>query len=117
MLKELGFHLSAEEFLAKNNISTDFKNFKKADIVKQKSIAINVLEEKADSTVSGADNVIYIPYTNARKINKTTNVSSYVLEPGAYVKHILFTDETTGEVDAKAARELVLQGKTFEEIA
>ena len=45
------------------------------------------------------------------------NVSSYVLEPGAYVKHILFTDETTGEVDAKAARELVLQGKTFEEIA
>ena len=40
---------------------------------------IGVLEEKADSTVSGADNVIYIPYTNARKINKTTNVSSYVL--------------------------------------
>jgi putative ABC transport system permease protein len=40
---------------------------------------IGVLEEKADSTVSGADNVIYIPYTNARKINKNTNVNSYVL--------------------------------------
>ena len=40
---------------------------------------IGVLEEKADSTMSGSDNVIYIPYTNVRKINKTENVSSYVL--------------------------------------
>lgn len=45
------------------------------------------------------------------------NIDSYTLNPGAYVTHVVFTDESTGEADAKAARELVLQGKTFEEIA
>ena len=45
------------------------------------------------------------------------NIDSFKVQPGADVKHILFTDETTGEADAKAARELVLQGKTFDEIA
>ena len=45
------------------------------------------------------------------------NIDSYKLNPGADVQHIVFTDETTGEADAKAARELVLQGKTFDEIA
>lgn len=45
------------------------------------------------------------------------NQSSYVTKPGANITHIVFTDETTGESDAKAARELVLQGKTFDEVA
>lgn len=39
---------------------------------------IGLLEEKADSVAGGADNVIYIPYTNARKILKSSVVSSYV---------------------------------------
>ena len=39
---------------------------------------IGLLEEKADSLAGGADNVIYIPYTNARKILKSSAVSSYV---------------------------------------
>ena len=45
------------------------------------------------------------------------NIDSYKINPGAYVTHILFSDKTTGHDDAVAARELVLQGKTFEEIA
>lgn len=39
---------------------------------------IGLLEEKADSLAGGADNVIYVPYTNARKLLKSANVSSYV---------------------------------------
>lgn len=39
---------------------------------------IGLLEEKADSVAGGADNVIYVPYTNARKILKSSAVSSYV---------------------------------------
>lgn len=39
---------------------------------------IGVLEEKDDSKSTGADNVIYVPYTNARQILKSDNVSSYV---------------------------------------
>ena len=46
-----------------------------------------------------------------------TNIANYQVNPGAYVKHILFEDKTTGYNDAVAARALVLQGKTFEEIA
>lgn len=39
---------------------------------------VGLLEEKADSVAGGADNVIYIPYTNARKILKSSAISSYV---------------------------------------
>ena len=39
---------------------------------------IGLLEETADSVAGGADNVVYIPYTNARKILKSNNISSYV---------------------------------------
>lgn len=39
---------------------------------------VGLLEETADSVAGGADNVVYIPYTNARKILKSNNISSYV---------------------------------------
>ena len=39
---------------------------------------VGLLEETADSIAGGADNVIYIPYTNARKILKSNKVTSYV---------------------------------------
>ena len=38
---------------------------------------IGVLEEKADSGEYGDDNVIFIPYTNALKINQAKNISMY----------------------------------------
>ncbi|NLK95092.1 MAG: peptidylprolyl isomerase [Clostridiales bacterium] len=45
------------------------------------------------------------------------NTDNYKLEPGANVTHILFSDADKGEEQAKAARELAVQGKTFDEIA
>ena len=45
------------------------------------------------------------------------NIDQYKVNPGAEVKHILFTDATEGEAQAKAARELAVSGKTFDEIA
>lgn len=69
----VGTYIQKELFDGKNPIGESLKiNGFRYEI-------IGVLEEKADSTSSGSDNVIYIPYTNARKINKTTNVNSYVL--------------------------------------
>lgn len=69
----VGTYIQKELFDGKNSVGKTLKiNGFRYEI-------IGVLEEKADSTVSGADNVIYIPYTNARKINKNTNVNSYVL--------------------------------------
>lgn len=69
----VGTYIQKELFEGKNPVGKTLKiNGFRYEI-------IGVLEEKADSTVSGADNVIYIPYTNARKINKNTNVNSYVL--------------------------------------
>ena len=45
------------------------------------------------------------------------HIDEYKINPGADVTHIVFTDKETGESDAKAARELYLQGKTLEEIS
>lgn len=45
------------------------------------------------------------------------NISSYKVEPGADVTHIVFTDKTTGEADAIVARKLYLAGKSLDEIA
>lgn len=45
------------------------------------------------------------------------NVDSYALEAGANVTHILFSDADKGEAQAKEARELAVNGKTFEEIS
>ena len=45
------------------------------------------------------------------------NIDSFKVNAGADVTHILFSDKTTGKQDAEAARQLVLQGKTFKEIA
>ena len=45
------------------------------------------------------------------------HINEYKINPGANVTHIVFTDEKTGESDAKAARELYLQGKSLEEIS
>ena len=69
----IGTYIQQELFEGKNPVGETMKiNGFRYEI-------IGVLEEKADSTSSGSDNVIYIPYTNVRKLNKTTNVSSYVL--------------------------------------
>ena len=69
----VGTYIQKELFDGKNPVGQTLKiNGFRYDIV-------GVLEEKADSTASGSDNVIYIPYTNIRKLNKNENVSSYVL--------------------------------------
>lgn len=44
------------------------------------------------------------------------NESSFKLEPGAYISHILFKDKITGYEESLKARELYLQGSTFEDI-
>ena len=75
----------------------------------KKSVILNKLREKMVEGQEVTDEEISDYYNE--------NIDSFKVQPGADVKHILFTDETTGEADAKAARELVLQGKTFDEIA
>lgn len=52
----------------------NFKNFKKADIVKQKSIAINVLEEKADKLYEKAMKRLYKEEKNPIEIIKWTTI-------------------------------------------
>lgn len=44
------------------------------------------------------------------------NIANYQVGAGATVTHILFTDPTNGETQAKAARELALNGKSFDDI-
>ena len=39
---------------------------------------IGLIEETGDSSVGSTDNVIYVPYTNARSLMKSKDVSSYV---------------------------------------
>ncbi len=41
---------------------------------------VGVLEEKEDGEQGSSDEVIYIPYTSAMKLSKTTKVSSYTLQ-------------------------------------
>lgn len=52
----------------------NFKNFKKADIVKEKSIAINVLEEKADRLYEKAMKNLYKEEKNPIEIIKWTTI-------------------------------------------
>ncbi len=52
----------------------NFKNFKKADVVKQKSIAINVLEEKADKLYEKAMKRLYKEEKNPIEIIKWTTI-------------------------------------------
>ena len=52
----------------------NFKNFKKADIVKEKSIAINVLEEKADSLYERAMKNLYKEEKDPIEIIKWTTI-------------------------------------------
>ena len=52
----------------------NFKKFKKADIVKQKSIAINVLEEKADKLYEKAMKRLYKEEKNPIEIIKWTTI-------------------------------------------
>lgn len=52
----------------------NFKNFKKADIVKEKAIAINVLEEKADRLYEKAMKKLYKEETNPVEIIKWTTI-------------------------------------------
>ncbi len=52
----------------------NFKNFKKVDIVKEKAIAINVLEEKADRLYEKAMKKLYKEETNPVEIIKWTTI-------------------------------------------
>lgn len=52
----------------------NFKNFKKAEIVKEKAIAINVLEEKADRLYEKAMKKLYKEETNPVEIIKWTTI-------------------------------------------
>lgn len=52
----------------------NFKNFKKADIVKEKVIAINVLEEKGDKLFEKAMKKLYKEETNSVEIIKWTTI-------------------------------------------
>lgn len=52
----------------------NFKNFKKADIVKEKSIAINVLEEKADRLYERAMKTLYKEEKDPIEIIKWTTI-------------------------------------------
>ena len=54
----------------------NFENFKKAEIVKEKSIAINVLEEKADRLYENAMKKLYKEETNPVEIIKWTSIYS-----------------------------------------
>ena len=54
----------------------NFENFKKAEIVKEKSIAINVLEEKADKLFEKAMKKLYKEETDAIEIIKWTTIYS-----------------------------------------
>lgn len=45
------------------------------------------------------------------------NIENYVLNPGAYVKHIVFKSTTTGYDDANKAKDLAKSGKSLEDIA
>ena len=52
----------------------NFQNFKKPELVKEKSIAINVLEEKADKLYEKAMKKLYEEETNAIEIIKWTTI-------------------------------------------
>ena len=39
---------------------------------------VGVLAEQADNTSYGADNAVYIPYTNATRLNGSATISSYL---------------------------------------
>lgn len=54
----------------------NFENFKRADVVKEKSIAINVLEEKADRLFEKAMKKLYKEETNPVEIIKWTTIYS-----------------------------------------
>ena len=45
------------------------------------------------------------------------HISEFKVNPGADVKDLVFTNENTAEADAKAARQLVDQGKSLEDIS
>ena len=66
---------------------------------------IGVLEEQEDSTQSSSDNVMYIPYSTALKVNGTNILSSYVVNAAA--------DEVVDE--AKTALEAYLLEKIGDE--
>lgn len=52
----------------------NFENFKKVDVVKEKAIAINVLEEKADKLFEKAMKKLYKEETNPVEIIKWTTI-------------------------------------------
>lgn len=69
----IGTYIQKELFEGKNPVGQTLK------INGYRYEVIGILEEKADSTSSGQDNAIYVPYTNCRKLLKSDNISSYVL--------------------------------------
>ena len=102
--EKLGSEYSFEEYI-KSYGYTDksFKSYLK------KQYKIEKIKEAMIGDVEVSDTEIEEYYNS--------NKSTYAVNPGAYVKQIVFKSDVTGEEDAKEARELILNGKTFEEVA
>lgn len=102
--EKLGSEYSFEQYI-KSYGYTDksFKSYLK------KQYKIEKIKDAMIGDVEVSDTEIE-DYYNSKK-------SEYEVNPGAYVKQIVFKSDVTGEEDAKEARELILNGKTFEEVA
>ena len=68
----IGSYIQDELFEGKNPIGKTLK------INGYRYEVVGLLEETGGSSMASSDNVVYIPYTNARKILKSSDVSSYV---------------------------------------
>ena len=93
-----------ENYIAKYGYN--IKTFKK---YLEKQYVLDTVKSKLVEDVKVSDKEIEEYY------NK--NIENYVLNPGAYVKHIVFQSSTTGYDDANKARKLAISGKSLEEIA
>lgn len=102
--EKLGSEYSFDEYI-KSYGYTD-KSFKK---YLKKQYKIEKIKDAMVGDIEVSD-VEIKDYYNAYK-------SQYEVKPGAYVKQIVFKSDVTGEEDAKEARELILNGKSFAEIA
>jgi foldase protein PrsA len=71
-------------------------------------IVLSKISEKMTEDVTASDDEQQSYYKD--------NLDSFKVNAGATVTHIVFTDATKGEAEAKAARELIVSGKSFDDI-
>lgn len=75
----------------------------------RKNVILSKITDKITEDASVTDEEVQKYYSE--------NIDSYKVKPGGDVTHLLFTDKENGKEEALAAKKLVEQGKTFEEIA